>query len=527
MKTSTPPLTLGLLLLFATACRTEPVIDPGPRLRGPGNAGPVELFRTENEPPPPPTGDQVQRPNFVVVVIESLHEPTVAALRDDPSTAPTLARLMREGRYFSRTYAQSGWTMPGLSALLTGQFPTLSPEGSGASALQIPDRETLPGILELYGYTTAAVWGATLACGFTRGLPFHHVSPQRCGRSVIASDEPIGEWLDLYAREPFFVLVHNIDLHTPEPSAPVDYLHRFADPHPSCPGTGTAFIYQRLAGEIGEQAAKDHVVGHYRGQLAYYDEALGRMLERLDEAGMMENTVVVVTTNHGQDLFEHSCFDHGLHYDSVLHIPLIWWDPRGGAGQVDTLVQTVDIAPSILARAEIPRASLDGASLLPLMGLAEGDYLERDVYSVTNLHNASLRTVTTKLVLTQGARSASCAANPAAPRAGAGGAGPQLGPPLGPPHYELYDLVADPGERNDLWEQRAEQVQPMVAALDLWLRDREPRGAGLLPPISDKARRALNEGGYWDQVDPTPGRPHGKTRPPEGDRARKRNTEGR
>jgi len=46
-------------------------------------------------------------------------------------------------------------------------------------------------------------------------------------------------------------------------------------------------------------------------------------------------------------------------------------------------------------------------------------------------------------------------------------------------------------------------------------------------PAYDKARRALNEGGYWDQVDPTPGRPHGKTRPPEGDRARKRNTEGR
>lgn len=445
-----------------------------------------------------------------MVVIESLHGPTVAALRDDPSAAPTLARLMEQGSTFERAYAQSGWTMPGLASLLTGRYPQLTQEGSGASALSGREDRSLPAILEHYGYTTAAIWGATLACGFSGDLPFHWVSPTRCGPSHVTFDTPLAEWTQALAREPFFVLVHNIDLHTPEPAAPEAWLHRFVDDHPACPGTGTAFIYHQLAPDMGDQAAKDHVVGHYRGQLAYYDQALGRMLDRLETAGLMEDTVVVVTTNHGQDLFEHSCFDHGLHYDSVLHIPMLWVEPGRETPDVDARVQTVDLAPTILARAGIPYAGLDGASLLPLMELGPGDYPERDVYSVTNRHNASLRSATHKLVLTQGVRGASCEAAGGPPRPGAR-------PPLGRPHYELYDLLADPGEQDDLYDSHPELAEPMVGALDAWLDGLELAASGSLPSPNDKARRTLQKEGYWDQVHPDPqGRP---ARPPKGERA--------
>ncbi len=470
----------ALSLLASAACRSA----PAPEAVFVDGAG----MATASQPEP---GDPA-RPNVVLVVIESLHAGTVLGLRDDPSLAPNLARLLREGTSFERAYTTGSWTMPGLASLLTGRYPRLDTHGSSAGMLSTAaGARTLPEILGHYGYATAGVWGSTLACGVGTDLPFQRVSPLHCGPSELPADAAVATWVEHDAREPFLLMVHNIDLHAPEPSAPEDWLHRHTDAHPACPGVTKEPLYPQLEAALGPVAAAEHVVGHYRGQLAWYDRALGRMLEALDDEGLLDDTVVVVTTNHGQDLFEHSCFDHGTLYDPVLHIPLIWWERDGAPRRVDTVVQNIDLLPSLLARAGVPFAGLDGQSLLPLMGTGSGDYQERPVFSLSKGQNASLRTRERKLILSQGLRVGRCDAvrSPA--------------PPSGRvPHYELYDLVADPGEAHDLYPDRGDEAAPMAAELGAWLSARRPKPGELLPGIGARERRALQERGYWDLAAP-------------------------
>lgn len=498
-----------LVLSLLVACGTDqgPDLPPAP----PALLEAGELFRahpTLDAPTKAQLGDP-PRPNILLVVIESLDAGTVQALREDPEPAPTLARLMREGVSFEQAYTQGGWTLPGLGALLTGRYPRLSHEGSAAGAVGAPGVRTLPELLGLYGYATAAIWGGTLACSFADGLPFHHSSPVRCGASRVPFEQALGEWVEGYAQQPWFVLLHNIDLHTPEPAAPEAWLHRYTEPHPACLGTGTGFVYAQIESEMGVRAAAEHVIGHYRGQLAYYDQALERMLAGLEQAGQLEDTVVIVTTNHGQDLFEHACFDHGALYDTILHVPLIWWDSSVQSGRVDTVVQSIDLVPSILDRVGVPWASLDGRSLAPLLGLAGGAYEPQDVYSLSKGATASLRTPQLKLILGQGPRSVECPAVRT----------PQPAPKP-KPHYELYDLVADPGERVDIYEERAAEVVPMVQALEAWLEERRPGEDDPLPPIPEHQRRALQDKGYWELAKPeqSPPRPPPRRPPPPRER---------
>jgi len=486
--------------LAPLGCASEPDLPP------------EALFVAHDQVPPPaaPQPGDPHRPNVLVVVIESLDAQTVEDLRSDPDPAPNLARLMREGVSFDNAFTTGSWTMPGLAALLTGRYPRLDTRGSGAGMLSTQAGvNTLPEVMGLYGYTTVGIWGSTLACGVGSDLPFHHTSPLHCGPSATPFDQALRVWVEHYAREPFFALVHNIDLHTPEPSAPEGYLHRYTDDHPACPDAGTGFLYRDLEAEMGSTAAADHVVGHYRGQLAFYDRALGRMLDALDDAGALDDTVVVVTTNHGQDLFEHSCFDHGTLYDAVLHIPLVWWERDLEHRVVSEVVQNTDIMPSIFERAGVPYTGLDGRSLLPLMGLAAGSYEPRPVFSLSKGENASMRTPEQKLILSQGLRVGRCDAvrSPA--------------PPSGRiPHYELYDLVADPGETVDLYPQQADTVSSMVAQLGAWLSQRRPSPGEHVPQVGERERRALQERGYWDLAGPSSDLPppprHG---PPEGQRA--------
>lgn len=485
---------IAALLWASLGCRDREAPAP---VRKPGDP---PVFRVEDPgaaPPGPQPGDP-ERPNVLLVVIESLDAQTVLDLRDDPSGAPTLARLMDEGVYFEQAFTQGGWTLPGLAALLTGRYPRLSHEGTTAGALDAPGYHTLPEVLGTYGYTTGAIWGGTLACSFTATLSLHASSPPRCGRSAFSYEHAFEVWVAEHAREPWFLLLHNIDLHAPEPAAPVEWLHRYVEPHEACPGAGTGFVYEHIEPAMGARAAAEHVLGHYRGQLAWYDQALGRMLQTLEESGQLEDTVVVLTTNHGQDLFEHACFDHGVLYDTVLHIPMLWWESGIEPGRVDRVVQIMDLTPSILDRLDIPYASLDGRSLLPLLGLSEGRYQEREVFSLSRETHASLRTRELKLILGATAPALRCEAVRTPP------------PPLGSlPHLELYDLVADPGERNDLYARRADEVAPMVQALLGWLEARRPGEGEDLPPILDHQREALQERGYWEL-----GRPEGEDAPP-------------
>jgi len=104
-------------------------------------------------------------------------------------------------------------------------------------------------------------------------------------------------------------------------------------------------------GRIAERSAQQYAIDHYDPGVAAYDIALCDLFKMLDDSGLDERTIIVLTANHGQELGEHGFFSPGLHWDTVLQVPLVILDPRRaskGGQTLDALVQTIDVAPTLL-----------------------------------------------------------------------------------------------------------------------------------------------------------------------------------
>lgn len=428
------------------------------------------------------------RPNFLVVDLESLRADHLLRHEGGEPLAPTLHALARRGVVFEQAYAQSGITWGGLAALLTGRHPPpLENLGRRFTApISAEHIDSLPEILALYDYHTAVFWGRTMPIEnpeFSSG--FQHV--QISGEQGSAADyvDPVQAWL-AQVEPPFFALVHNFDLHGPQLGVPGEWIPegaRMVDRRASLTRRHHACVQVH-----GQERAWALSRATYAAYLRYYDRVLSRILAVLESAGHAESTVVIVTSNHAEDLGEHlRAPGHSVLYDTVLHVPLLWMDPErpGGGRRVAPGVQTVDIAPTLLDRAGVvPAAGMTGRSLVPLLEDTEETWEPAPVFSLTNARTSSLRTERYKLLR---------CSTPIYPD-----------PPEGEPAewFELYDLVADPDEQVDLMDTHTARALPLLQRLLDWhaaLSD-TATGSSLSPEEQDRLRKALHERGYWKVV---------------------------
>jgi hypothetical protein len=513
-----------------------------------------------DQPPPAMSSEaqQGERPNFIIIDIDTLNASRVGARRGDRPVTPHIDRLAQDGVSFDRAFSNSGWTLPALTALLTGRYPVRAQVGDGGPSWKHADTRTLPEILAVYGYHTAVFWGAemgAMGAGVSVGFDDVHVirgpggppAPGVVPAPVAVDGRQVRAWLEKQAREPFFLLVHEIDLAVVGGGIPADRWHTFSPPgaRSGCPVVGG--VYQELREEHGEGPAKDCAIARYDSALNHYDEVVGLLLTQLEEQGLRERTVVILLSDHGQDLFEHAAGDHGILYDSVLRTPLILSDPslRQPGREVSAVVQTIDVAPSILERAGIPvDQSMDGRSWLSLTGLSDGAYASRPVLSYTNACNASIRTERHKLLIREYDEvylelmrrwNGDAVSEPVAPdqwietvglddmalpgMVAADGMMERFGfaQPTGQLGFggvtghdgctqltvELYDLAADPGELHNLALERHDLGFELGAVLLTWMRTRELDQAEFSRvEISEYQRRIMQERGYWELVAP-------------------------
>lgn len=435
------------------------------------------------------------RPNFLVIDIDSMRADRMPLTREGVVATPALARLAREGVTFTEAFSQSGWTLPALLSLLSGRHPrgvTAGPDGH--VTWELPAR-SLPEILALYGYTTVGLWGDTLP---SNDLSILGVFSRKLEPSPDTADplnDPVVAFLEEERTAPFFLYVHALDLNSVPSFVPDAALHRWTDAHPHAPVRQLQDLFGTLRASLGPEAAATHTTSHYDGVLAWYDAGIGRVLDTLDRTGLAADTVVIFTSEHGQELGERGTIGHhGSHYDTVLHVPLVVRDPAAPGGRVLTdTVQSIDLAPTVLARAGIPvDRQMDGRSWLPLMNGAESAEPPRDVYSFSAREALSVRTDRWKLAIH--ARTCPPTAD-GAPRACG----------------ELYDHVADPGETVDRGPEHPEVRAELTTKLEAWGRARIRDGTA--PTEDPRLVAALKEGGYWGMVvrtedlPPLPGEP--------------------
>ena len=467
-------------------------------------------------------------PNFLVIDIDVLSWDHIGVVRDGVSNTPNIDALARRGVRFTNAFSHSGWTLPALSSLLSGMLPSPA-RANWRSVPWFPaSSHLMPEILGYYGYTTAAFFGYGVAGSSPFSARFQHVYVRTPPASGPIPDPPTEDVLTFLDRAPtpFFALVHDANMHHTYLYNREDVAEGFPPPTASEKDLLYSSVYAHLSATQGEAAAQEAIRRHYDRMVGYYDAAVGTILDRLEEDGLADDTVVVVTSDHGDDFFEHANVAHGLLYDSTIRVPLIVYDPRAqmSGQELSTVVQYTDLAPTLLERAGVPRAQdMVGQSLLPLLGLSAGAYTERPVYAMSSPCHAAWRAGGRKLVLRQQgdgdewfpagglnqvhvtlpdflqAQGLTDLVLPDCAMVGGGELGGR-----GSVLVEYYDLGADPGERRNLVDVAPQDAAALLPPLLRTLDERARAVAGTVgQPLSGAEVEALRRQGYWGLVDPT------------------------
>jgi arylsulfatase A-like enzyme len=295
------------------------------------------------------------------------------------------------------------------------------------------------------------------------------------------------EWLGGQSKaQPFFLFVHLFDPHM-DYSPPPPYDTTF----PGGSGGKVEGTYASLQPYIKglhadpqrmAPAERDSVVALYDGEIRYADAQVGRLLQALSDLSLEEDTMIIVTSDHGEEFDDHGSMEghQWTLYDEVLHVPLIIRTPAGPRGKVvDALVETLDIAPTILEHLDLQAPpEFQGHSLWPLMSGASGEP-DRLVYGKTEQFNSkqSVRSFTHKLIHTFDTGTNA------------------FGFPI-TPGFELYDLRDDPGEQRNIFSQDSEAGRDLQRALFRWLATGEALGPSGEVEFSEEERRRLRALGY-------------------------------
>jgi len=452
-------------------------------------------------PGPPDTGQPAPAdglPNVLIISIDSLRADHVRCYGYARQTSPTLDAVAKEGVRFETVVSPTSWTLPAHLTLLT----SLPPERHGVVGDRMRLGEgvvSLAQVLWQAGYATAGfVSGPYMQAeyGFARG--FDHYDDHSVARaSHLASHEGITsptlvrlvrEWLgiwDLKGRaRPFFVFLHMWDVHydyTPPP--PYDTMF-----DPDYRGTVTAERYEspRQVHKDMDPRDLEHIIALYDGEIRFTDLHIGRLLSYLKDMGLLDDTVLVITADHGDEFFEHGRKGHKKAlYDETIVVPLIFRYPKKVpmGKSIPQQVRLMDVAPTVLSLCGLQRPTTFGApeprtrhaerDLLPLItGQADGAF--RPIVAFGDLFGklASVRTESLKLIAHL----------------------------EGPVTYELYDLAADPGEKKNVIGRDPSVDAVLAQRLTEW-RQAASEGVNVPPQrfeLSDDLEKRLRSLGYID-----------------------------
>jgi arylsulfatase A-like enzyme len=363
---TTALLTAALLL----ACsRAEPVLDAAPKV--------AEKQAAAIAPPP----------LIILLSIDTLRADHLGAYGYERFTSPMLDAVAREGVLFEDASAPSSWTLPSHASMLTGLYPAshrLILNGG-----RLPDGiPTLAALLKPAGYSTAAVvnsvWLKQTTFQVTRDFEkFQQIksSPQRMKPNTWITDQAI-EWIGDAGDQPLFLFIHYYDVHSDYVSQP-EFERLFVEPYDGfADGSGWQLFLASLEDEFIQRCKTDfdedrcvfgssdtprpidgtsrrpefgpedvkHLIDLYDAGIRQLDTELARLFGFLRDAELAESTLLIITSDHGEEFMEHGGVEHFMtQYQESIRVPLIIRGPGVPAGRrIATPVSLVDIVPTIL-----------------------------------------------------------------------------------------------------------------------------------------------------------------------------------
>ena len=352
--------------------------------------------------------DQQKQMNVLLITIDTLRADHLGCYGYKEIKTPILDGLAERGTIFTQHICQQPITTASHASLLTSTYPV----SNGVQSNNIPLDATiirLPEILSQYGYATGAfvsgyplqAYASALDQGFQHyddkffivdylpgQLPkwFMQLTVmgivekylQLRGFMIIIqrrgdqTNEAALKWLDRIEKEKFFLWVHYYDPHTPyDPPAPFNTLY---DPNYQGKIDGSMKTLSKIWDKKITLSSDDirHLIALYDGEISFVDQEIGVLIKKLEQMGIMDHTIIIVTADHGESLWEHDYhFKHGdFLYEGSIRIPLIIFTPGETTVQkvIDFPTENIDIVPTLLEILMIPQPqSMQGESLLGLM----------------------------------------------------------------------------------------------------------------------------------------------------------------
>ncbi|MDP2312037.1 MAG: sulfatase [Pseudomonadota bacterium] len=311
----------------------------------------------------------------LLVSVETLRRDHVHAYGYPRLTTPTLDGLVAGGTSYDRHWASAPYTHPSLASLVTGLLPTQLGFVDNIPTIS-GDSLTAAQLFAKSGYVTAAFnvqYVLSNRYGLNRGFHYYRNHPNDVPAARLT--EEVLPFLEEHGDDNLFLWLHYFDPHGPY-RPPAGVRERFqgdqlwqADTATFKPGTaqeGSPDIPPYVLDK--GQTERRHYVAGYDGDINTFDEELGKIVRYVKTKGWADDTVIVVTADHGESLGDHGrTFCHGSLYEHDLHVPMVMWGPGRvpSARRVTAETNHVDVLPTLLAYAGLPiPAGLQGASLL-------------------------------------------------------------------------------------------------------------------------------------------------------------------
>lgn len=293
-------------------------------------------------------------PNVVIISVDTLRADHLGYHGYFRPASRSIDHLAQQAVVFEHCYSQSGWTLPSMATVLTGRHP-LEHGATDFNRRLDPSLPTLASILRSEGYTNRAFISHVLLTpqfGMDKGFDsFDHSvldvgDPHLVSTAKMLTDRAVQSLETL--EEPFFLWVHYFDPHTKYLSHP-DW--NFGD------------------------GRKDR----YDEEIAHTDLHIGRLLEKLREAGLDDRTIIVFVADHGEEFKEHGGLEHQTLYEEIVRVPLLIKAPSLGHRKTNHLAQQIDLLPTILELLGVaPPDGLPGTDLLADEPRQQPIFMERD-----------------------------------------------------------------------------------------------------------------------------------------------------
>jgi len=431
--------------------------------------------------------------NIIIIVIDALRARNLECYGYNKPTSPNLNNLAENGVLFENAFSTTNATDPSLISMFTGKYPMSSGIRNHGERMTETEKRmamnlvTLPKILNRYGYVTLGVnwlgrWHKSGYHFYGIDYPWHYRLIKLISSfyhlkllEIKYTTETAINLLRKYYNKKFFLYIHFWGTHTPY-SAPESYVNLFYRYHKGAEidinienifkipfnSKWRTYLYNWLK-ELPNIA---YVLSQYDAAIAFIDSQIGKIYQTLCDLGILDDTNIIVTADHGESLIEHGIyFDHHGLYDESIHVPLIFSGPLfPKKKRVSSLVQHVDIVPTLLDLLKIPfkKSFFDGFSLLPILedNISEIRHfiISEETYTENKI---AIRTKKWKYIFSPSKKSAIC----------------KYCNIIHGGIEELYNLDYDPEERYNLIEVYPLKAKELKEILSAWLEKmKEKRG---------------------------------------------------